>query len=120
MPPQSQGSFGANAGGMSPELQAAMQRRQTQGGATAQVTQEAPGFNPATQPAQPPTGQAPQPQMGAQPMGQPTPDQSQQAQPATPNMPYDPAELKMITGALTGRLKLLGGIQQAIVGIPSS
>ena len=119
MGPQSTGSFGNPAGGMSPALQEAIQRRSGgQQGPMNAVTQGAPTFDPTTQPAQPPQGQIsqPQPQMGAQPMGQPAPDQSQsQAGPATP---FDPAELKMITGALTGRLKLIGGIQEALVGIP--
>lgn len=103
----STGSFGAASGGISPELQAAMQRRPTSGGATSQVTQGAPGFDPTTQPAQAPTNQAP---MGGQ--------TAQATMPSQPNMPFDPAELKMITGSLTNRLKLLGNIQQTMVGIP--
>lgn len=115
MPPQNMGSFGSPAGGASPELQEAITRRNSNGAQTSQVTQGAPTFNPGTQPAQTPTGQAPQPQMSAQGM----PQDPSQVQPAQPNMPFDPAELKQIVGALTGRLKLLGGIQQAVVGIPS-
>jgi hypothetical protein len=115
MPPQSTGSFGAAAGGISAELAQAIQRRQTQGGATAQVTQGAATYDPTTQPAASPTGQAPQPQASTVP-GQATPDQTQQA--ATSTLPFDQSELKQIVGALAGRLKVLSGIQQTVVGVP--
>lgn len=113
MQPTSTGSFGAASGGITPELQAALQRRST-AGATGAVTQGAPGYDPTTQPATPPTAQAPMPPQSAQQsvLPQTAPEQ------AAPTMPFDPAELKQIVGALTGRLKLLGGIQQAVVGIP--
>lgn len=101
-------------GGGTQALQEAMARRQTgQAGATAQQTPASPGFQ---QMPQSPTSQAPQPQMGGQPMSQ---DPTQQAQqPATPQTPYDPAELKIITSALINRQKLLGGLQEALLGIP--
>lgn len=70
------GSFGAAAGGISPELHDAISRR-GQGGATAAVTQGAPGFNPATQPPAPATGGAPMPT----PVPTPTPPGAS-AQPA--------------------------------------
>lgn len=119
MPPQSTGSFGGNAGGASPELLAAIQRRAGGGGgATSQVTQGAPGYDPSTQPAQPPTGQVSQPQMGgSMPSQTMPPDQSQPV--ATPQMPFDQSEIKQIVGALSGRLKVLSSVQQAVTGVPN-
>lgn len=87
------GSFGAAIGGMSPELQAAMQRRQGQGGATAQVSNTAPTMDPTTQPAQPATA----PTASA--------DTASAPPPATPGMPFDPSTIKMIVGSFSHVLK---------------
>lgn len=67
-------AFMSPAGGVSPALQAAMQRRQgqPQAGATAAVGGGAPTFDPTTQPTQA-TGQAP---------GAPQPQVSQAKQPS--------------------------------------
>lgn len=97
------GSFGAAAGGISPELQAAMQRR-GQGGATAAVTQGAPGFDPLVQPAQAPTGAPPMP-MGAVP-AQPS------AQAPTPALPFDSSEAQLIIKSLDSRLKALSKVDE--------
>ena len=103
------GSFGAAAGGISPELQAAIQSR-GQGGATAAVTQGAPNFNPATQPPAPATGAVP----GGAPMGgQPMPPevQGQEIGPTAAGLPFDSGEAKLIIQALTNRLKALSNLQ---------
>jgi len=55
MNPQNTGSFGAATGGLSPELQAALQRRSQPGqGATNALTNTAPTMDPNTQPAEAP------------------------------------------------------------------
>ncbi len=87
-----------NAGGTSPELQAAMQRRA--GAPATPVGQGAPTFDPTTQPTQP-SGQVPQATTQAQPTataGQPTP------------VPFGPEERKIILGALAGTLKMSNNI----------
>jgi hypothetical protein len=96
------GSFGAAAGGMSPELQEAMQRRAggPTAGTSAQVTQGAPGASPMPQGApqgMPPQGLPPQ-------MGTATGNQG-------PAIPIDSSEAKIIIQALTTRLKALSGMQ---------
>lgn len=62
MEPNNTGSFGAAAGGISPELQAAIQRRVGQGGVTDQVTQSSPNAQPmpSTPPSSIPASSTPQ------------------------------------------------------------
>lgn len=102
--PTNTGSFGGPAGGISPELAASIQRRQTQGGATSAVTAGAPTFDPTTQPAQPPTGQVPaMPPVGGTPA----------ASLPQPAIPFESPEAKMIVGSLSTRLKALSKLQGA-------
>lgn len=94
--------------GGSQALQEAIARRQTgQVGATGAVSPASPTFNPNAQIPQV-QGQAPQPQMGGQPQ------QTQPIQPASPELPFSPSEIKMIVGALANRLKTLSSIQQGL------
>ena len=106
------GNFGAAAGGISPELQAALSRRQNPGansGAMGQVTQGAPTFDPSIQPGTPPTGGAPMP--GGQP---PMPGGDPMAQaPAAPSLPFDASEASVIIKAMDSRLKSLSKLQGA-------
>lgn len=93
---QNTGSFGAATGGMSPELTEAIQRRAggNQGGATAQVTQSAPTFDPSTQMPSAPTSMSPlglPPQQGT---------------------PEGDMESKIIIKALDSRLKSLSKVQE--------
>lgn len=104
MNPNNTGNFGAAGGGISPELQAAITSRQTQGAPTQAVTQGSANYNPAVQPAQPPTGQAPQ----MTPMGQPP-----MPQPTAPSTPTpEKTETRYIIEALDGRLKSLSKMEQ--------
>lgn len=91
---------------MTPELQAAIQRRA--GGsnvpATAQVSQSAPTANPAIQAPQPATAAVPGvPQASA--------NASQTA--GNPQLPFDSSEAKIILQAMGGRLKALSKMQGA-------
>lgn len=83
---------------MSPELQAAMQRRSGNPaqGATAQVSQGAPTADPATQ----------------TPM-QPTASAATAGAPATASMPFDPGIEKMIVGSLTNHLRSINKLRGA-------
>lgn len=100
---QSTGSFGSAAGGMSPELQAAISRRAgDQGGSPLnQVTQGAPTANPQTQ--------APAPMAGVPPSGAAQPGLSGSPMPPDQNaqngVPFGSAEAKMILGSLSNYLK---------------
>lgn len=98
------GSFGAAAGGMSPELQAAILRRGNQGGATAAVTQGAPGFNPSTQPASPPTGAPPMP-LGQQGTPPPPPPAPGQPMPQDASLPFAGGDAIKVIDALSKFLK---------------
>lgn len=109
------GSFGAAAGGITPELQAAIQRRA--GASSMPVSGGAPTFNPSTQPPQPPTAPAPggapvsnlpQPPVGP---GATVPGQTQ------PALPFDSTESKMILQALSNRLKAGTDVQKAQLGL---
>lgn len=95
------GSFGAAAGGISPELQASIQRRAGAQGGTSAVTAGAPTFDPSTQPAQPPTGQPASQPVGGAPA--PTLDK--------PQISFESPEAKMIVGSLSTRLKALSKMQ---------
>ena len=90
------GSFGAAIGGMTPELQAAVQRRA--GGSavapTAQVSNSAPTADPSIQMPTPPTASAATAGAPAQ----------------QPNLPFDSSEAKIILQAMSGRLKALSGV----------
>ena len=90
------GSFGAAAGGVSPELQAAIQRRPSNGSPMNAVTTSAPTFNPNTQPPTP---------------IQSTPNPSQPMQ-ATLSNPETDSETRQIIKALEGRLKTLSKIEE--------
>lgn len=92
------GSFGAAAGGVSPELMAALQRRQTGGGATSAVTNGAPTMDPQTQPPMPGGAPVSNPAMGAAPQ---------------PGLPMDSSESSIILKALDSRLKAISKIQGA-------
>ena len=103
MNPTDTGSFGAAAEGMTPELQAAVQRRAggNPSGPMGQVSNSAPTANPSTQ--MPPSSPAPTPT----------------AMPATPqssmggsaSLPGGTDEATLIVKALTGRLQALSKIQ---------
>ena len=87
------GSFGAAIGGMSPELQAAMQRRAGAGAVPTsdQVSNTAPTADPSTQMPTAPTASA-----------------ATAGAPATnPQLPFDSSEAKIILQAMGGRLKAL-------------
>jgi len=95
------GSFGSAIGGMSPELQAAISRRGSQGGgATSQVSNAATTVNQATQPSQP----LPQPQ------GSPAGGLGNSA------MPMNTPEANIIIKALDGRLKALSKLAHMTSG----
>jgi hypothetical protein len=107
MNPTNTGSFGAAAGGASPELIAAIQRRQTQGGTTGQVTQGSASYNPSIQ----------QPQVSGSPSmpSQPTQPQGMSGQPQGMGggLPAESSESSLIIKALDSRLKSLSKIQGA-------
>lgn len=100
------GSFGAAAGGVTPELQAAIQRRAggNPSGATGQVTQGSPNYNPTIQPSQANSAPAPSGALGSPPF---TPSGTGAGLPA--NVP----ESELIIKALDSRLKALSKIQGA-------
>jgi hypothetical protein len=119
--PQNTGSFGAAIGGISPELQAAIQGRagNPNAGATQQVSGAAPTSNPTTQVPPPPTVLPQQPGMtnagsgaigtsltggGEEGMGSQPLTNAGQA-PATALAPYDPSNVKTILSAMHGFLK---------------
>ena len=95
------GSFGAATGGLSPELQAAIQSRAGGVPASSQVTNSAPTANPETQ--------APNPMTGAPPM----PQQTASASAPQPNLPFDASEAKIILSAMGTRLKALSKLAGA-------
>jgi len=95
---QNTGSFGAAIGGMSPELQAAMQRRPAGAAVppTSQVSNTAPTADPTTQMPLAPTASA---ATAGAPQGAPS-----------PTMPFDSSEAKIILSAMGGRLKALNSL----------
>ena len=103
-PPSNTGSFGAATGGMSPELQAAVQRRAggNPSGPMAQVSNSAPTANPATQvPSPTPLTGSPSPTstvMSATP---------QVGMAGSAGLPVESSEAQLILKALAGRLKML-------------
>lgn len=99
---QSSGGFGAPAGGISPALQAAIQRRPAApnaGNPLNQVTQGAPTFDPNTQvptsPQMPPA----------------TPPPGMQTQTPLSTSMIDPGETKIILQALKSRMDAISRIQ---------
>lgn len=101
---QSSGSFGSQAGGVSPALQAAIQRRPgapNAGNPLNQVTQGAPTYDPNTQvptnPQMSPTAPPPAPGMQTQ-------------TPLSTSM-IDPGETKIILQALKSRMEAISRIQ---------
>jgi len=95
------GSFGSAIGGLTPELQAAMQSRQgnPNAGATSQVSNTAPTSDPSSQ--------VPPMQGGMPPQAQ-APQQASQQAPLSPSgLPFDPSDAKIILGAMGGWLKTL-------------
>lgn len=95
-PPVNTGSFGAAAGGMTPELQAAMQRRAGGGNPTAQVTNSAPTANPQPQAPQPPM------QQPSGPVSSPAP-----VEPGGGGMTTPTTEASTILKAMSNRLNML-------------
>ncbi len=97
------GSFGAATGGVSPELQAAIQRRAggNPSGALGQTTQTAPTYNPTIQ--QPQVNPAPSGTSGSPPL--PTG--------AGMGLPAESPESTLIIKALDQRLRSLSKIQGA-------
>jgi len=100
------GSFASATGGMSPELQAAVQRRQggNPSGPMAQVTPTAPTFNPSTQVPNP----TPSPSAGS-----PGLTSSNPAMGTGVGLPMNTPESELIIKALDSRLKALSKIQGA-------
>jgi hypothetical protein len=100
--PTNTGSFGAAAGGLSPELQAAIQRRAggNPSGPLGQVTQGSPNFNPTTQ--IPNSAPAPLRHLGSPSM----------TTGSGAGLPADSSESKLIISALRERLKSLSDIQK--------
>lgn len=93
------GSFGAAIGGMTPELQAAVQRRAGTGATTSQVSNTAPTADPSTQvPPVPPI------------RTQPTASAATAGASPEPSLPFDSAEAKIILQAMSGRLKALSNV----------
>ncbi len=95
------GSFASAIGGMSPELRAAISRRQQpQGGATSAVSTSAPSYNPSTQPEPVPTNI---PNVGVKnPINM-----------VESGLPTNSGESKIIIQALKTRLETLSKIQEA-------
>ena len=96
--------------GVSPELNAAMQARQTgQAGITAQQSPSSAGFDPSQSMASP-TGGMPQSNIGGAPMGQDP--NAQVSQNSSPQMPQSTSEAQLIIKTLASRLQSLskGGI----------
>jgi hypothetical protein len=106
MNPNNTGSFGSAAGGVSPELQAAIQRRAggNPSGPMGQVTQGAPTYNPSTQPS----NSAPAPVQGNSGQGLSIPSTGTGA-----GLPNESSEAKIIISALRERLKSLSDIQKS-------
>ena len=107
MDPTNSGSFGVAAGGVSPELQAAIQRRAggNPSGPMGQVTQGAPTFDPSIQ--QPQTSPIPAPSVGSSgPTSLPTGGTGM-------GLPANTPESELIVKALDSRLKALSKIQGA-------
>jgi len=106
MNPQNLGQFGAAAGGVSPELQAAISRRAggNPSGPLGQTTQTAPTFNPTIQ--QPEVNSVPAPVGGAS--GSPPPSPSGTGT----GLPMNTPESELIIKALDSRLKSLSKIQE--------
>lgn len=109
-PPSNTGSFGN--GQASPELLAAIQRRQTPGGPTNAVMTSAPGFDPTQQPVSPTpassasVGSPPSPQSVG--VGLPNPSGG-----TGTGLPMNTPESELIVKALDSRLKSLSKIQGA-------
>lgn len=97
------GSFGAAIGGVSPELQAAMSRRQGNpaAGISDQTSNTAPTANPQIQAAQPPTG-------GTNSMTPSTPSPANSS-----GLPFDSTEAKFIVQTLGNRLKSISKMSGA-------
>lgn len=97
------GSFGAAAGGMSPELAAAVQRRAgNSSGPMAQVSNSAPTADPTTQVPNPtPLTGSPSPTSTAMSA---TP---QAGMAGSSGLPVESSEAQLILKALSGRLKML-------------
>lgn len=97
------GSFGSAIGGMSPELQAAVSRRQgnPQAGVTAQTSNAAPTSDPQIQAAQPPTG-------GTNSMAPSMPSPANSS-----GLPFDSTEAKFIVQTLGNRLKSISKMSGA-------
>ncbi len=107
------GSFGAAGGGISPELQEAIARRQ--GSQTQAVTQGSANFKPAIQPATPPPPRAMQmPQGGNMPFN-PVSGQPEATQAPTMGIPQTP-ESQIIIKALDGRLKSISKQEEMQLG----
>lgn len=108
-PPTNTGSFGSVAGGISPELQAAISRRPVgnPSGPMGQTTQGAPTNNPSIQ--MPPT--QPLPSGG---VGQSVPSTVMGGEvPQGQGLPMNTPESELIIKALDSRLKSLSKIQGA-------
>lgn len=100
------GSASPQVGGTDALNQAVARRQTGEAGATSQVTPAAPTYDPATQtPPMPMSSGGGMPTASAATAGAPAP--------ATPAMPVDPAELKMIVGSLSNRLKAISKLQGA-------
>ena len=104
MNPNNTGSFGAAIGGMSPELQAAVQRRAggNPSGTMGQTSNTAPTNNPQTQ--IPPSSPAPNPS---------PPNPVSVGMGGGAGLPSGSDESSLIVKALTGRLQSLSKIQGA-------
>lgn len=110
MPPSNTGSFGN--GQASPELLAAIQRRQTSGGPMNAVTTSAPTYDPTQQPTQV------QPISSPMPSGQPiSPSGVGVPTPQGEGMQLNIPESELIISALSARLKSFSKQEEARLGI---